>query len=208
MVKEFTEQTFKETLKALCPIIVNLCDMLVAARHAFNRHSVKELEGLAALQKTVTLEIDPIFEKVEIALEKKRQAEQPVLLRLQGVLTHLEIIGAQIGGMADPIRMKTKGGALFSDEDVIFLNNLFSKLTGLLRTLLDVFTYGDPLLRKYILEEGASLRDECFTRAQDHESRMMDDFGHPQAWGIYLAILEQARLILGHLVDLIKILDG
>ena len=150
MAKEFSEQTFKETLKALCPIISNLCDMLVAARHAFNRHSVKELEGLAALQKAVTLEIDPFFEKVEMALKDKRQADQPVLPRLQGVLTHLEIIGSQIGGIADPIRMKTKGGALFSDEDVIFINNLFSKLTGLLRTLADVFTYQDPLLKKYM----------------------------------------------------------
>jgi len=208
MPEVFTEQAFQKTLNNLCPTIDNLRLMIGAARHAFNRHSVKELEGLTALQDTVTLDLDLVFEKVEIALEKRREAEKPVLLRLQDVLTQLEIMGAHIAGLAEPIRMKTKGGALFSDEDVIFVNNLFSKLTGFMRTLVDIFKYRDPVLRKYLLSESTDLIKECFAKNKDHETRMMDGFGHPQAWGIFLAILEQARLILTHLIELVKLFEN
>jgi len=208
MVQAFTHKAFVAELQALRPTVDNIRNMLGAARHAFNRHSVKELETLAALHRTVTLELDLVFEKVENLMANKASGEQTWLPRLQGLLTHLEIMTAHVAALAEPIRMKCKSGALFTDEDVFFINNFFSKLTGFMRGLVDVFKYRDPLLRKYLLTEAEALLAECFAIAQDHETRMMDGFGHPQAWGIFLAILDQGRLILRHFMDVVRMLDG
>jgi hypothetical protein len=36
---------------------------------------------------------------------------------------------------------------------------------------------------------------------------MTDSLGQPDAWSIYLDILDHSREILGHLMDILKILD-
>lgn len=206
MAEEIREKAFREQLDALCPTLDNLRLMLGAARHAFNRHSSKELEELAKLQDTLTLDLDTVFEKVELALKKKRQAEKPYLLRLHGILTHLEIIGAHAVALAEPIKRKTRDGVIFSDEDFTYLNNLFSAHTGLMRALVDVFKQDNPTLRTYMLNESKKLIEECFAAATDHQTRMMEGVGQPQAWSIFLSILDHLRLILRHLIDIVKLL--
>lgn len=207
MEKELTKGSVREQLKALCPLVDNMRLMLGAARHAFNRHSQAELEKISRLQDTFTLDIDPFFERVEAGLEKASEADKPDLLKLQEILTNLELMAHKISGLAEPIRRKGNHGAILSDRDFFHINDLFSQQTGLMRALVDIFQHNDAALKAYVLNESRKVRDACFRDEVDHETRMMDSPGQPDSWSIYIAILEQFRDSLGHLITIVESLD-
>jgi len=207
MAEAASEKNFRSHIKALCPLVDHIRLMIAAARHAFNRHSRDQLEEMARLQKTFTLDIDPFFEKVEQGLKKCSAADRPDLLKLQKILTHLELMADKVAGLSEPLRYKANHGAILSDQDVFAVNNLFAQLTGLMRTLVDIFQVDDASLKAYMVQECQKITDGWFHSETDHEARMMDTPGQPDAWSVYLAILETSRAIAGHLVDIVKSLD-
>jgi Na+/phosphate symporter len=129
------------------------------------------------------------------------------LLRLQGVLTHLELMGAHLHDLAEHLRRKIRIGAIFLDKDVIFLNNLFSRQTGLLRTLVDVMKRDNQLLRTYLRDESSRLIEDCFSVREHHELQMMDSHVHPEGWGLFIGMLEQMQAISKHLLETLKFLE-
>ena len=207
MAEEQRERDFREQLKALCPLVDNIRLMIAAARHAFNRHSPAQLEEMARLQKTLSLDIDPFFETVETGLKKGSAADQPYVLKLQKILTHLEMMADRVASLADHLRYKAKHGVILSDQDFFAVNDLFSQLTGFMRALVDIFEVNDATTKAYVLQESQRLTDAWFKAEADHGTRMMDTPGQPEAWSVYLAILERSREIAGHLADIIKSLD-
>jgi Na+/phosphate symporter len=207
MTEQQLEKAFRDDLKALCPLVDYLRLMIAAARHAFNRHSLAQLEEMARLRQDFTLDIDPFFEKVEKILKKGSEAEKPYGLKLQKILTHLELMAAKIGSLADHLRYKANRGAILSDQDFYAVNNLFSQLTGFMRSLVDIFEVNDASMKAYVLQECQKLTDTWFRSQTDHEANMMDTLGQPGAWSVYLAILELSREITGRLADIIKSLD-
>ncbi len=207
MAEKQLEKNFRDDLKALCPLVDTLRLMIAAARHAFNRHSQAQLEEMARLRKVFTLDIDPFFEKVEKALAKGSPAEKPYALKLQKILTHLELMAARIGSLADHLRYKANHGAILSDQDFFTVNNLFSQLTGFMRSLVDILEVDDASMKAYVLQEFQKLTDTWFRSETDHKTNMMDTMGQPGAWSVYLAILETSRDITGRLADIIKSLD-
>jgi Na+/phosphate symporter len=207
MVEERRNQDFKEQLKALCPLVDNIRLMVEAARHAFNRHSQTQLEKIAELHKDFTLDIDPFFEDVEAGLKNGSGGSQPYLTRLQNVLTHLELMAGRVASLGDQLRYKANHGVILSEEDFFVVNNLFSQLTGFLHSLVDILQVNDPSLKAYVLQESQKQTDLWFRSEEEHRTRMMDSPGQPDAWSVYLAILERSREIAGHLADIIKSLD-
>jgi Na+/phosphate symporter len=203
MAAELTAKAFREQLEALCPLVDHLRCMFGAARHAFNRHSTTELQELARLRNSLTLEIDPFFEKAEKALKNPKAADEPYWQRLHSILTHLEIIAANIASLETPIREKSKDNIIFSDKDFMFVNHLFTHHTGLMRTLVDIFKRDDPSLKEYIVKESEELIAGCSAAAAAHESHQMERLGQPKAWYIYLSILDHTRVILQHLMDIV-----
>ena len=207
MGEEKRQQDFKDQVKALCPLVETMRLMIAAARHAFNRHSQAQLEEMARLQQDFTLDIDPFFEQVERGLKKGSAADKPYLLKLQKILTNLELMTDKIARMADHLRHKANHGAILSDQDFFAVNNLFSQLTGFMRSLVDIFQINDASMKAYVLQESDKLTAGWFKSETDHETKMMDTPGQPDAWSIYLAILELSREIVGHLEDIVKSLD-
>jgi Na+/phosphate symporter len=203
-VEKTSKKGLREQLKALGPLVDNMRLMLGAARHAFNRHSQAELEEIARLHETFTLDIDPFFEQVEAGLEKASEAEKAELLKFREILSHLEFMADKISGLAEPIRRKGNHGAILSDNDFFHINDLFSQQTGFMRALVDIFWYNDAALKAYVVLESQQLRDTCFKDEVEHETRMMDSPGQPDAWSIYIAILDNFRDILGYLVTMVK----
>mgnify|MGYP001822029330 CR=1 FL=1 len=207
MAEKQTNNAFQDQLKAVCPLVDNMRLMIAAARHAFNRHSQAQLEEMARLQKEFTLEIDPFFEKVEKGLKKASADDKANLVRLQKVLTNLELMADKIAGLAEHLRHKANHGAILSDQDFFAVNNLLSQLTGFMRSLVDIFQLNDASMKAYVLQESQKLSGGAFRSETDHETRMMDTPGQPDAWSIYIAILEVSREVVGHLEDIIKSLD-
>ncbi|MFZ5449542.1 MAG: hypothetical protein ACOZFS_12980 [Thermodesulfobacteriota bacterium] len=206
MATALKNDAFSDQLKALCPTVDNLRLMLGAARHAFNRHSLAKLEEIAELRDNITLDLDPFFEQLDAALGKSSEPAEQYLLKLQGVLSHLELMADRIAALAEPIRRKGNQGVILSDKEFFFVNDLFSQQMGFMRALVDIFLYGDASLKAYVLKESQQVRDACFQEEAAPESGMMDGPGQHKAWSIYFAILERFREILGHLMNIVEIL--
>ncbi|MFW6122900.1 MAG: hypothetical protein ACOC6L_01530 [Thermodesulfobacteriota bacterium] len=207
MAEEQREKIFRERLKALCPLVDQVRLMLAAARHAFNRHSQAQLEEMARLHKNFTLDIDNWFEKVTKDLRKASADDKAYLLKFENVLTELELMAHRVAGLAEHLRYKANKGAILSDKDVFAVNNVFSKLGGFLQTLVDIFQINDPALKAYVLQEAQDLAGSSFHSGTAHETGMMDTPGQPDAWSVYLAILDVSRGIVKHLEEIIKSLD-
>ncbi len=201
------DQGLRAQLNALCPVLDNLRLMAGAARHALNRHSLAELEELARLADLVIVDLEMAIEDVEELLEQPGNDQNPQLLRLKDLLAHLLFIAAHTRDMAGPIRKKIAENQIFPDNDLIHLNELFSRQTGMLRTLVDIFKTNDPFLKKYLAQECETLSAGCFQAESDHESRMTTSFGQPHAWGVYIALLELFRQIHARLRDIVKLLE-
>jgi Na+/phosphate symporter len=199
-------QDFRSQVKALGPLVDLIRLMLTTARHGFNRHSKAQLEEMARLHKTFTLEIDPFFDKVEKGL-KPGGAAPPELLALKDILTHLELMAHQVDGLSEQLRYKANHGAILSDQDVFAVNNLFSRLNGLLQTLVDIFQINDTALKAYVVQECDQISEGGFRSETHHKTAMMDTPGRPDAWSVYLAILETGRAVTGHLAAIVKSLD-
>jgi len=202
-----TQKAPHDQFKALGPLVRTQRQMVTAAWHAFNRHSQAQLEEMARLRRLFTLDVDPFFELVESGLKKDLSVERPDLLKLQGVLTHLELMADKIGGLEDQLRYKANHGVILSEKDLFSVNNLFSQLTGFMRTLSDIFAINDPSLKAYLLEASQKLTDECYRQETQHETQMMDTPGQPGAWSVYLAILQTSREVAGHLMEIVKGMD-
>lgn len=198
------QQDFRNQVKALCPLVDHIRLMLVAAWQAFNRHSRAQLEEIAKIHQTFTLEIDPFFERVEQGLKNCSPADKPALLALQEILTNLELTAAKVAGLTSSLQYKANHGAILSDQDVFVVNNLFSRLTGFMRALVDIFQINDAALKAYLGQECEKIREGWFRSETDHEARMMDTPGRPDAWSVYLAILKASREVSTYLEAIVK----
>lgn len=194
----------RKLLKDLCPLVDLVREMLGTARHAFNRHSKAELDKMARLHTEFTVKIDPLFQRVEEELGKSSSAGNPVWLTFKEVLTRLELLAYEISRLSEPLQQKANRGAILADAQLFQVNDAFSRLTGLLRTLADILQTNDPALKAYLQKEGERLREECLGNQTSLETRMMDSPGQPGAWSVYIGILERFRDCLAHLCGLVK----
>jgi len=200
------EKLAKERVEVLSPSVDKLVTMVGAARDAFNRHSRSSLEGLKNLKIDVAHGIRAAIKENEARMAQKSGGEQVVLLRLQSILSHLEIIGETIGGLAEPLHKKVQEGVLFSDKAVSQTNYLFDQQAGMLRSLLDIIKTDNEFLKKYVLETSRNLIQSCIDFATEHETRMIEGVCLPQAAPLFLAILDRIRIICQHEVDIVHLM--
>ncbi|MEW6386938.1 MAG: hypothetical protein AB1491_05415 [Thermodesulfobacteriota bacterium] len=193
------EQVAKEQIG---PIFEKLVTMVGVARDAFNRHSQASLESLKKLQGEAGREIKTAMQQIDANLARRSEKERAPGLRALSIINHLEIIGENLGGLADPIAKKIKEGVLFSDKAVSQANYLFDHQSGLLRSLLDVVKTNNEFLKKYVQEEGLKIIQACFDFATEHEARLIEGLCLPQAAPLFLAILDRTRAICQHGVDI------
>jgi Na+/phosphate symporter len=207
MPKNYSENYYRDKLVALSPSVDNLRLMVGAARQAFNRSSLAELEEINRLQDILTLDLDEFFEEVELVQAEKANADNPYLKKLYGLLGHLEHMADEIKKMSEPIQRKIKESTLIADQDYFHVNDLFTHAKGLLRGLADLFHAENKALKQYLRGDANQLLETCFKAETEHETIMSHSFGHPHAFAIYLEILQRFKLMLNHLINLIKVMD-
>ncbi len=207
MKTNYSDTYYHTTLADLAASVDNIRLMIGAARQAFNRSSLTELEEILRLQDIVTLDLDEYFEEIELAQSEPDNADNAYLKKLYGILGQLEHCADEIKQMAEPIHRKIKEATMVSDQNFFHLNDLFTHVKGLLRGLADLFHAENPPLKKYLLAEADTMLESCFKAGAEHERRMTHTFGQPHAFAIYLALLEKIKLILNHLISIVKIMD-
>ncbi|MBP1725269.1 MAG: hypothetical protein H6Q51_567, partial [Deltaproteobacteria bacterium] len=130
-------QPSDELVDALSPVIENLRRMLGAARHAFNRNNLEDVQELTRLRGVTSQEIKATLEQVESATAKRPEAERIRLVRIHEILNHMQLICENIAALGEPIRKKILDKLLFTDKAFFDVNYVFTHQTGLMRSLLD-----------------------------------------------------------------------
>lgn len=189
------------------PVFANLIDMVGAARDGFNRHSSTSLEQLRKLHEELAPKIKGLEEELGILAEKVSPEQRATLIRLQSVLTHVQLMGDNLVELASPIGRKMKEGILFSDKAVSQANQLFDHLTGILRSILDILKTDNDFLKRYVLEEGQRLTQDCNDFATEHEARLIEGVCLPQAAPLFLALLDGMRTMAQRGVNIARILS-
>ncbi len=189
------ERVLKERFEVLFTAIIA---MVGAARDAFNRHGLIDIDQINKLQSEAGAKIIAAMQEIDDLIKKKPESERPTWLRAHSLLTHLKMITQNLGGLEEPIRKKIKERVLFSDKAVSQTNQLFDHQTGMLRTLLDIIKTNNEFLKKYSLEEGKKLVQACIDYATEHEARLIEGVCLPQASPIFLAILDRLRTVYQH----------
>jgi Na+/phosphate symporter len=202
VAKRFAE----EQVEVLSPNVDRLLTMIGAARDAFNRHSRDSLRELQSLQGSMSQAFQDTASHFKSLIARKSGDEQAVLIRFNKTNDHLKVIGDNIGGCADPIERKIKGGVLFSDKAVTQANFLFDQHTGIIRSVLDIFKTDNEFLKKYVLEESRKLGQACISFATEHEDRMIEGLCLPQAAPIFLALLDRMGAIAQQEVNIATLL--
>jgi len=189
------------------PIFAKLLDMVGAARDAFNRHSGTSLEQLKKLHGELALNIKDAEEEYDNRLAKVSGTQRASLVRLQSVLTHLQMMGDNLAELVNPIGKKMKEGILFSDKAVAQANQLFDHLSGILRSVLDTLKTDNEFLKRYVVEEGQRLTQACNDFATEHEARLIEGVCLPQAAPLFLAMLDVMRTMGQRAVNIARILS-
>jgi len=198
------ERSFKDRLQG---IFDQLLAMVGAARDAFNRHGLNNLQELQRLQGLALTEINAVIKEVDALLAQKAEKDKPSWLRSHSVLTHLHIVAENLGGLADPIHRKIKGTVLFSDKAVSQTNGLFDHQAGMLRSLMDIIKTNNDFLKRYTREEGQRMIKACLDYATEHEARLIEGVCTPQASPIFLAMLDRLGIIYRHESDIAALLS-
>ena len=201
-------QPSDELVDALSPVIENLRRMLGAARHAFNRNNLEDVQELTRLRGVTSQEIKATLEKVESATAKRPEAERIRLVRIHEILNHMQLICENIAALGEPIRKKILDKLLFTDKAFFDVNYVFTHQTGLMRSLLDFLKTDNQLLRKYSEEEAQNLIEVCLNAATEHENRLIEGICLPQASPVFLGILDHMRLICRHVLGVVKLRGG
>jgi len=201
-------QPAEELFDALSPAIENLRRMLGAARHAFNRNSLEDLQELTRLRGVTSQEIKATLEQVERATAERSEAERVPLLRIHEILNRLQLMCENIAALAEPIRKKIVDKLLFTDKAFFDVNYIFTHQTGLMRSLLDFLRTDNQLLGKYAEEEGQNIIQVCLNAATEHENRLIEGICLPQASPVFLGMLDHMRLICRHVLGIVKLRGG
>lgn len=184
------------------PIFPHLEGMVAAARNAFNRHSRSDLESLKALADKAGAEINRALKSLSAVGPGTSSEERVRVVQQQSILAHLQIIAENLAGFAEPLQKKIADGILFSDKGVAQTNQIFDRLAGILRSLLDTLKTGNEVLKRYVVEESHQLSQNCNDFATEHEARLVEGLCLPQAAPIFLAILDRTRTIARHALDI------
>jgi Na+/phosphate symporter len=200
------ERFAEEQAAVLGPNIDKLLTMMGAARDAFNRHSSISLQELQNLAGSVAQDFSAISTQLRTLITRKPEAERSGLTRLLSILSPLEVIGQNLGGLTQPIEKKIKDGVLFSDKAVTQVNYLFDQHAGMVRSILDIVKTDNGFLKKFVLQESRKLVQACTDFATEHEDRLIEGLCLPQAAPIFLAVLDRFRTIGEHEMEAANLL--
>jgi Na+/phosphate symporter len=200
------EHVVKEQLVQFGPVVDKLVLMTGEAREAFQHQNHKFLENLEHHKETLTQEISA-KNKAITQLIRESGEKQVAFLRLQSILSHLNLIAETLEDLTEPLRKQIKEGVLFSDKAVSQTNFLFDRQTQILRSLADTIRTGNEFLKKHVIEESQKLSQACIEFASDHEARLVEGLCLPHAAPIFLGILDRMRTIAKHELEIIHLLS-
>ncbi|MBN2429130.1 MAG: hypothetical protein JXK94_12410 [Deltaproteobacteria bacterium] len=192
----------RDQSEILVPILNDLTEMILTLRNAFNRQNQSYLHETTKIQKRLAQDIE-VAKKEAVGLS----SSEKLVVRLQSILSHMELIQDAINELVDPLKKQIREGILFSNKGMMQTNFLFDHEAGIFRSLADIFLTENPILRDYVLEKIEDMSQKCIDFATDHEARLIEGLCLPQAAPVFLAILDSIRTISHHEHEIVRLLQ-
>ena len=175
-----------QRLNAMC---LKAEGMLHTTIDGFIRHSEKRIKQAEEIG-------DDIFKDEKeltgflVGIPGKTEEEKEQLKELIAAVSHLHRVAEALKNMLPIVRNKIKDEILFSNKAVEELKYLFENTRKILKSAGDAFLTGNPVLVKYVLEEGVRLNEVGDNYAIEHEDRLISGVCIPKASPLYINILD------------------
>lgn len=175
-----------QRLNAMC---LKAEGMLHTTIDGFIRHSEKRIKQAEEIG-------DDIFKDEKeltgflVGIPGKTEEENEQLKELIAAVSHLHRVAEALKNMLPIVRNKIKDEILFSNKAVEELKYLFENTRKILKSAGDAFLTGNPVLVKYVLEEGVRLNEVGDNYAIEHEDRLISGVCVPKASPLYINILD------------------
>lgn len=175
-----------QKLNAMC---LKADRMLQTTIDGFIRHSEKRIKQAEEIG-------DDIFKDEKeltgflVGIPGKTEEEKEQLKELIAAASHLHRVAEALKNMLPIVRNKIKDEILFSNKAVEELKYLFENTCKILKSAGDVFLTGNPVLVKYVLEEGIRLNEVGDNYAIEHEDRLISGVCVPKASPLYINMLD------------------
>ena len=163
--------------------------MLHTTIDGFIRHSEKRIKQAEEIG-------DDIFKDEKeltgflVGIPGKTEEEKEQLKELIAAVSHLHRVAEALKNILPIVRNKIKDEILFSNKAVEELKSLFENTRKILKSAGDAFLTGNPVLVKYVLEEGVRLNEVGDNYAIEHEDRLISGVCVPKASPLYINILD------------------
>lgn len=191
----------KGQIEVFVPILNDFTEMILSLRNAFNRQNESYLKETRNLQSQLEKDLSRVRKVV-----KTLSTDKTTVVRLQSILSHMEMIGDAISELAEPLAKQIREGILFSNKGVMQTNFLFDHEAGLLRSLADIFVTENPVLEDYVVEKIDEISKRCIDFATDHEARLIEGLCTSHAAPVFLSILDGIRTISHHQHEIVNLL--
>ncbi len=200
--------SIKEQLAGFAGVAAALMEMLRLAKGALNRQQTQELETLTGLQETLVGEMSLLSGKLDKELCEMQGDGQVLCLKMESVLTHLQLVARNVGEMVPLIRQQIAEGIPFSLKGNAQANQVFDGLAEILDDLETIFrTDNEELKQQVLLEKGPKVSQQSIDFATDHEARMIEGLCLPHAAPVFLGLLDAVRNATRHAMEVARLIQ-
>lgn len=203
MEADASSNNLREATQRLSSMCLKAEKMLHITIDGFIRHSE---ESIKQAEETG----DDIFKYEKeltgflVEISGKTEEEKEQIKELIAAASHLHRVGEALKNMLPIVRNKIRDEILFSNKAVEELKYLFENTRKVLKSAGDVFLTRNPVLVKYVLEEGARLNEAGDNYAVEHEDRLIAGVCVPKASPLYINILDCLSRVNWHIMRAVE----
>lgn len=189
------QQKVSVAMEELLKMLENIYDGFIKHKKSFLHAAEKIGKEVHKFESSFTEEIIKEGDKDAVRL----------LISLAG---HVERIGDCYENVIRTVNTKIEEGTLFSDKAVQELNYLFNTSKDLLRNVKDAVITLNPVLMEHTINLGNKVNSIADEFATQHEERLVTGICHPKHSSMYLDILDNLRMGVWHLKEIVKKLQN
>lgn len=179
-------QEISQRLGAIC---LKAERMLNVAIDGFVHHSEVKLKRAEELGDEIHKDAKELTDFL-VGTSSKTNEEKEQLRELVAVTGQLQLVGEALKSLLPLIKNKIKEDILFSNKAVLELKYLFENTCKILTSAGDAFMTKNPVIVKYVLEEGLRLNELGDEYAIEHEDRIISGVCIPKASPLYINIID------------------
>ncbi len=172
--------------------------MLQHVREGFGRLDRQVVDEATRLGRLVHKQEQGVLERLARQSVAARVAGEAVDEDVVFVPMHLERIAENVERLASSTVKVVREGTLFTDRAMREVGGLLALAIAILESVRDAIGTANPVLVRYVIEEGRTCETLVNDYAHFHEKRLIEGVCQPRASSIYLMMLDDIRGVEWH----------